>query len=87
MFSLLLKDLIFDFIFVLESLLANYAVTPRKLWNSTAEQKSEKNLLQSSGEHLEHLKRHNCKGPIYGFNEAEIESWPGVRQLNYQVSK
>ena len=34
---------------------------------------------------LEHATRHNCAGPIYGFYEAEIESWPVVCQLNYQV--
>ena len=34
---------------------------------------------------MEQPTRHNCKGPIYGFNEAEIESWPVVCQLNYQV--
>ena len=47
----------------------------------------EKNILIPSGRHLELSTRHNCEGPIYGFNEAEIESWPVVCQLNYQVYK
>ena len=34
----------------------------------------EKLLLKPSGRHMEQPTSHNCKGPIYGFNEAEIES-------------
>ena len=69
----------------LNSLLVNYVVIPRNKWKNTAAQTSGKCLLKPSGRHTEQPTIHNCKGPIYGFNEVDIERWPVMCQFNYQL--